>query len=282
MRLTVSGHSFEIMPLEGVLAIARHMGFKGVDISGFHARGRIGFEPEDILADTQGQADRLNRALEQYELDCVDFFPQFGASPDQHSLNDPDPAVRAHTLELIRACARFCQLTRTPGMTILPGVEQPQRSVEENLRVAGEAMHQAAQIAGEYGVELRYEPHMGSITNTPERAVQLITEYAPDAKITLDYSHFVLQYISQERCHAMIPYTGHVHVRPARPGKLQTRHAEGTIDWAEMVQRLKAANYQAALSVEYVCSDWYDLNQVDTLHETVATKEALEPLVGRY
>jgi hypothetical protein len=54
MRLTVSGHSFEILSLEGVLALCKHLGFKGVDISGFHARGRCSIEPEAIAADPQG------------------------------------------------------------------------------------------------------------------------------------------------------------------------------------------------------------------------------------
>ena len=49
MRLTISGHSFEVLSLEGVLSLCKHLGFKGVDISGFHARGRCSIEPEDIL-----------------------------------------------------------------------------------------------------------------------------------------------------------------------------------------------------------------------------------------
>ncbi|MFP4323374.1 MAG: sugar phosphate isomerase/epimerase family protein [Anaerolineales bacterium] len=276
MRLTVSGHTFEMLPLEGVLAIAQHMGFKGVDISGFHARGRIGFEPEDILADPQGQADILNAALEKYGLDCVDFFPQFGASPDQRSLNDPDENVQAHTLELVEACAQFCKLTNTPGMTILPGIDHTHRSLDENLRISGENLKKATDIAAAQGVELRFEPHMGSVAQTPERALTLVQDYAPQAKITLDYSHFMLQYIPEERIHAMIPYTGHVHLRPARPGRLQTRHADNTIDWADVIARLKSAGYAGAVSIEYVAIDWFDCNKVDTLSETIFTKEALE------
>lgn len=282
MRLTVSGHAFEIMPLEGVLAICHHMGFKGVDISGFHNRGRVGFEPEDILADPQAQADRLTQAIAPYDMDVVDFFPQFGVSPDHRSLNDPDPAVSEKSLTLVRACADFCQRVGIPGMTILPGVDHTSRTHEENLKIAGQNMRRATEIAAEYGVEIRFEPHMGSVTHTPELAVRLVEEFAPQAKITVDYSHFILQYIPEERCHVMLPYAGHVHIRPARPGKMQTSHAEGTIDFPDMIRRLKDLNYQAALSVEYVCQEWFDGNQIDTLHETVVTKEALQDLVGRF
>ena len=80
MRLTVSNHSFEYLPLEGTLALAKAMGFTGVDIAGFHNRGRCSLEPDEVGADPEAHADRLNALLEQYGLDAVDFFPQFGAS----------------------------------------------------------------------------------------------------------------------------------------------------------------------------------------------------------
>ena len=38
MRLTVSNHAFEYLDLEGTLALTKAMGFKGVDIAGFHNR----------------------------------------------------------------------------------------------------------------------------------------------------------------------------------------------------------------------------------------------------
>jgi sugar phosphate isomerase/epimerase len=280
MRLTVSAYSFEVLPLEACLSIAKHMGFKAVDLSGFHARGRASIEPEAIAADPDHEADAVGELLARHGLTCTDFFPQFGASPDQHSLNDPDPEVREKNLALIRGCARFCQRLGIPGMTILPGVDHPLRKHEDNLQIAGHYLRLAAKIAEEYGVQLRFEPHMGSVAQTPEVAIRLVTEFATSARITLDYSHFMLQYIPLERIHACIPYTGHVHVRPTRAGKLQTRYVENTIPWAEVIARLKAVGYQGALSLEYVCADWYDLNQCDTLCETWTTKDALLPLVG--
>jgi sugar phosphate isomerase/epimerase len=163
MRLTVSGHSFEILSLEGVMAVVRHLGFKGIDISGFHARGRCSLEPEDVTANPQTQADMVTAPLDKYELDAVDFFAQFGVSPDQHGLNDLDPTIRQKNEELFRRCARFCHLAGIPGMTILPGVDHPERKLWENLEFAGHAMKRATEIAGEYGVNLRFEPHIGRL-----------------------------------------------------------------------------------------------------------------------
>ena len=280
MRLTVANYSFEMLPLEGTLALVHHMGFKGVDIAGFHNRGRCSFEPEVVRNDPQGQADILKALLDKYELDAVDFFAQYGSHPGEHSINDPDDAVRARDEDLIRGSARFCQAAGIPGLTILPGVDHVGRSLAANLEASGEALRRAAEIAAEYDVQLRFEPHMGSVADTPELALQLI-EMAPAAKITLDYSHFVLQYIPEDRIHALIPHTGHFHLRPARPGKLQTAWEEGTIDFVDVINRLKAANYQGAVSIEYVYADWFDINRNDTLAETVITKEAVQDHVGR-
>ena len=280
MRLTACAYSYEVLPLEACLSIVKHMGFKSVVLSGFHARGRASIEPEAIAADPQGQADQVKALLDRYELYCSDFFPQFGASPDQHSLNDPDPDIREKNHTLIRGIGQFCKLLGVHSMTILPGVDHLGRSHEENLKVSGAELQRATEIAGEYGVEIRFEPHMGSIAPTPELGIRLVKEFAPNAKISLDFSHFVLQYISLERIYACIPYTGHVHIRPARDGKLQTRYAENTIPWAEVINRLKAANFQGVLSLEYICSTWFDLDRCDTLFETWTTKEALLPYIG--
>jgi len=279
MRLTVTNHSFEMLSLEGTLALAHHIGFKGVDIAGFHNRGRCSFEPEAVLNDPQGQADILKPLLDKYELDAVDFFPQYGSHPGEHSINDPDDSIRAKDEDYIRGSAQFCKAVGIPGFTILPGIDHLGRSLAENLEASGKALKRATEIAAEYDVELRFEPHMGSVADTPELALQLI-EMAPDAKVTLDYAHFTLQYIADDRVHALIPHTGHFHLRPARFGKLQTAWDEGTIDFVDIINRLKAVNYQGALSIEYVYADWFDINRNDVLSETIITKEALQDHVG--
>jgi sugar phosphate isomerase/epimerase len=275
MRLTISTHAFEALNLEGTLAISKAMGFKGVDIAGFHNRGKCSYEPDEVGENPQKFADDLNRLLDKYELDAVDFFPQFATSFTERSLNDPDPAVREKNFKSMRGIARFCKLASIPGITVLPGADHVGRPLQQNLELAGEGLRKYTDICGEQDVMVRFEPHMSSVAMTPELAIQLV-EMAPKALITLDYSHYLVQYIPMDRIHKMIPHTGHVHIRQARPGKLQTRFVEGTVDFLDVARRLEAAGYKYCLSIEYVCSEWYDANQVDTLTETVVTKEALD------
>lgn len=279
MHLTASAYSFEVLPLEACLSIVKHMGFSHVDLSGFHARGRASVEPDAIVADTQGEADKMKALLDKYELIVSDFFPQFGLSFDEHSLNNPNPAIREKNYVYIRACAHFSQLIGSPGMTILPGVDHTVRPLAENLSVSIEYLRRAVEIAGAYGVEIRFEPHMGAVADTPELALQLV-EAVPGLKVTLDVSHFTLQYIPVERVYALVPHTGHVHIRQARPGKLQVAYDEGSIDFPDLIARLKAVGYRGGLTVEYVCADWFEVNRNDTLYESAVALERLTPYVN--
>ncbi len=276
MKLAVGNWSFEVLPLEATLMVCKSLGFDSVGISGFHNRGRCSFEPADVLANPQKQADILNALLDKYQLKVIDFFPQFGIAPSIHSLNDMDASIRERNMEYVRGAAQFCKLIGSPGMTILPGVDQLERPLADNLAVSAEYLAKAVAIAGEYGIEVRFEPHMGSVADTPELALQLVNA-VPGLKVTLDFAHFLLQYIPMERIYSLIPHTGHIHVRQARFGKLQVAHAEGMIDYADVIKRLKAVGYTGALTCEYVCADWFEVNRNDTLYETSVAREMLLP-----
>ena len=228
-----------------------------------------------MAADPRSHADRLNRLLDQYELEAVDFFPQFGASLDERAFNSPDPAVRQQNQTAFQGIVTFCKLVGIPGFTISPGMHHPDRSYNENLDTTAEALNALTDIAGEQNIAVRFEPHVMSVVDTPERAMALL-ERTPQATVTLDYSHFTLQYIPDERIHPLLAHTDHFHIRPARPGKLQSRLDENTIDFVDIVNRLKALNYQRCLSVEFVCMTWYDCNQVDCLTETIFVKDLLQ------
>lgn len=279
MRLSASTYSFEAIPLEGTLAVCKSMGFKAVDIAGFHARGRASYEPDDVGANPQKFADRLNVLLDKYELEALDFFPQFGANPNERSMNDPDPTILKQNVQSFRGIVQFCKLTGMHNVTVLPGIDHPERPHAQNLDESAKALSLLVDIAGEAGIGITFEPHMASVAQTPEVALELL-ERVPGVKFTLDYSHYVLQYIPVERVHPMIPHAGHVHIRQAKPGKLQTAYSAGTIDFIDIIQRLKAAGYDGAVSVEYVCADWFGANEIDTLTETAVTKAALEPYVS--
>lgn len=279
MRLTVSNYTFEAIPLEGTFAICHFMGFRGVVVSAFKDRGNGGYDPHQVAANPQKYADHLRGLLDKYELECVDFFPQFALSFYDRAINHPNPDIRRETLEAFGGIARFCKLAGIPGVTILPGAPFVERTQEQNLDVSGQMLQQCAQIAGESGVELYFEPHAESVCDKPELALSLV-ERAPAAKFALDYSHFVVQNIPVERVHPLLPHAGTFHVRQTRRGKIQSRYHEGIIDFVDIIRRFQAIGYDGCLTIEYICADWYGGNEIDTLAETMTTKAALEQYVG--
>jgi sugar phosphate isomerase/epimerase len=278
MKLGITTWSFESLPLADVLSLSVSLGFNRVDIAGFHQRGRCSFNPHHVGADPSTHAKQLNELKARYGVEVADYFPQFGASLDQYSLNDPDPEVRGYLRKMLQGTVEFCQLAGIPGISLSPGVHHLNRSVEQNLETSAEEFAFLARMAENSGVTIRVEPHMHAIADTPERT-QYILNKAPATRVTLDYAHFLLQYISFERIHQLLPFTDHVHVRQARMGKMQTRTAEGTIDYPDIISRLAALNFKGTFALEYVHMDWFDCNQVDCLNETLNTKAIIEPLI---
>ena len=104
----------------------------------------------------------------------------------------------------------------------------------------------------------------------------MLLQATPGSMVTLDYSHFIMQYIPEERIHPLLAYTDHFHIRSARPGKLQSRLDENTIDFIDIADRLDRLAYKGCLSLEYVYMDWYDCNQIDCLTETILTKDYMQ------
>src|SRR5689334_15774229 len=105
MKLACGNFCFEVLPLEATLMVCKSLGFDAVDIAGFHDRGRCSFEPADVAADPQKQADILLPLLEKYQLTVTDYFTQFGAAPALHSLNDMNEATRERNMDYVRGAA---------------------------------------------------------------------------------------------------------------------------------------------------------------------------------
>ena len=68
-------------------------------------------------------------------------------------------------------------------------------------------------------------------------------------------------------------------MRQAKFGKLQVAHADGMIDYPDVISRLQAVGYNGALTTEYVCADWFEVNRNDTLYETSVAREMLLPYI---
>ena len=162
------------------------------------------------------------------------------------------------------------------GLTVLPGVawaEDPDAS----WSVCVEELGWRVDEAGAVGVEVRIEPHVGSIVALPELVLRLCAEL-PGLRLTLDASHFEVQSVTLDRLLTLAPLAGHVHVRAAKPGAVQVRWRDNETDFAALVEALRAAGYDGGYCVEYVPMAKWRCDELDVVSESLATRAALNEL----
>ncbi|MBK8047585.1 MAG: hypothetical protein IPK16_10960 [Anaerolineales bacterium] len=123
-----------------------------------------------------------------------------------------------------------------------------------------------------YGLVLGVEPHVGSITSSPEAALALIGA-VPGLTLTLDYTHFTRLGLADVAIEPLLAHASHFHVRGACKGRLQAPFKENTIDYDRVLTQMAATGYAGWLGIEYVWIDWERCNECDNLSETILFRD---------
>jgi sugar phosphate isomerase/epimerase len=271
-RLACADSAFPRLSHNAVLAVIRDLAITAVDICVF-----AGYEhnpPETVARDPIAAADRIRRRLERLELAVSDVFAILGPTFETLAVNHPDASVRERSFESFEQIASFAAQLGSPGITILPGVAHPGVPLADSMRLAAVELERRAERADQLGLGLSIEPHYGSLADTPALALELL-DHAPTLALTLDYSHFVFQGISQADVDVLIPRARHVHLRQAAPGVMQARAWEGAIDFPRLVASLQSAGYEGALALEYQYEEWLNCCRVDCISETAELRDLI-------
>ena len=128
-------------------------------------------------------------------------------------------------------------------------------------------------------MKLRIEPHVESVTWSPELALRMLDE-VPGLSLTLDHSHFVFHGMTYEHIALMHPYGTHWHARQASLSWLQARFDEGTIDFKRIVADLTRSGYEGVIALEVVSTQWLELDHIDVLTETIQLRDQLRALLA--
>jgi len=158
----------------------------------------------------------------------------------------------------------------------------PAPKPESSVEAETPRLRALVDVAGQHGRTLCLETHIDTLTQDPLTAERLAQE-AQGLGLTLDPSHYLSQGRSEESWRCLYPYVRHVHLRDAGPGRerIQTRWGQGQLPLATLIQRLRAVNYQGALSVEYISPGRLGLNDNYPLAPEVrAAQEALVRALG--
>jgi sugar phosphate isomerase/epimerase len=267
MQLSVTSWSFPACNLDEAWAIARALGFQALDLGLFYGpaldKARVLADPERAAADVKARG-----------IQGANLYWLFGGGLADRALTDP--STRAANLADFAAVCRFAAAAGIPSVFVLPGVMDT-RPREQAIAESAESLRALLSIANDHGLTLTVEPHVGGLLASPADTLALL-EQAPGVKLALDYAHFACMGFPQEAIDPLAPFAGHVHLRQARPGALQAKWGEGTLDFAAMIATLRASGYAGWLAVEYVHQSYMNTLCDDVLTETIRMRDAMHAL----
>lgn len=278
MRLSCADYSFPLLPYDVNLALIKGLEFDAVDVAVFS--GNPNNSAEEVIADPTGVGRRVKAMVDDTGLVVADVFPivitDFRPVFDVQSAapNNPSAEVRTTARDDFRRFVEFTLVLESPGLTILPGCPFDGNDPSRDWGLAAEELNWRVEVAQEAGLELGFEPHIGSITETPETTAQFVAQ-VPGLKVCLDFTHFIYQGIPQERIETLLPISRHHQVRQAAPEVMQAISYEGTIDIQRLVRQLAAMDYNGFIAAEYVRMQKWDCDRVDNLSETIYVRDQI-------
>jgi sugar phosphate isomerase/epimerase len=246
MKLSLTSWSLPACTLAEAAGIAKVLGIGALDVGYFYGPA---LDKARVLAEPERVADEV-RAL-GIAVPCL--YHLFGASLADRNL--ADPRHRAANEADLRQAVNFCKAAGIGVVFVLPGVVNPGQGREAALAESAESLKRLLPIAAALTLELLSK--------------------VPGLKLALDYAHFVCLGYRQEEIDALAPHAGHVHLRQAKMGELQTKLAKGTINIGAELATLRDVGYAGYLALEYTHQDYMDSLYDDVLTETIQMRDAV-------
>lgn len=263
MHLSLTSWSFPRLTLQEAADVSLALGIGALDLS---TRGRPGLDKAEILADPAAAAERVRRL----GVSCPNYFHHFGADHADRNLALPG-SVEANARDMARVLT-FCDAAGIGTVFVLPGQINPGQSRAEALDAASDGIAALLEVARDFTAEVCIEPVVRSVAESPGTVRALVDRTG--VRLALDPSHLVCLGHTQDAIDPLAPHAAHVHLRQARPGSLQARMAEGTINFPAFFAALRQAGYDGALAIEYLHPVGPHGYTEDVLTETVAMRDA--------
>jgi sugar phosphate isomerase/epimerase len=263
MELSLTSWSLRACNLMEAATIVKALGIGALDLGYFYGPA---LDKAALLATPARLAEQV-RAL---GVRVPSLYHLFGATLAERNL--ADPAHRGANEADLKQVVVFCAEAGIPTVFVLPGVCNPGQSRSQAFAESAESCRRLLPIAAEQGVQLTIEPHVQSYLETPPLVLDLVGQ-VPGLKLTLDYAHFVCLGWRQDEIDVLAPHAAHVHLRQAKPGFLQTKMSQGTINFEAQCAALRDAGYDGCLSLEFVHQDYMDTLYDDVLTETIILRD---------
>jgi sugar phosphate isomerase/epimerase len=215
-------------PFERALQTIAELGFSKVDVA-IHEEGPH-LRPSEVAADVHTVATRLRLGP--------------GLTPCAFSAAIDAPNLAGYKAHLTAVC-RLGRLTSVPVVTV------PAASAGTGLDAEVRRLRELCALAAREGVMLTVATRTGTLTETPDGAVELCRR-VPGLGLTLDPSHYIAGPNQGASWDAVYPYVRHVHLRDTGfgPNQFQVRIGQGEVEYGKIVSMLGRHRYDRALTVD--------------------------------
>lgn len=264
MKLSITSWSFPLLTLDEVGAVAHTIGMEGLDIGYFY---RSALDRARVLDDPETYGHEIAARL---PLPVSNLYHLFGGSVAERNL--ADPGSRAANLADFRKALAFCKAAGAPTVFVLPGVINGAQTRAQALDATVESLKPLVEAAQTAGIDLCVEPHVHSYLESPAITAEMC-DRVPGLKLALDHAHFVVSGYRQDEIDSLIPWLGHAHLRQARPGALQAKMEQGTLNFPALFSAIRDSGYDGYLACEYVNQDYFDTVHDDVISETIKMRD---------
>jgi sugar phosphate isomerase/epimerase len=233
--------------LEGSLRLTRDLGFRVADASAAQLGGQ-----DRIAADPAVAAQALRSAAASAEVRLEEFaiFPIQLEGRPRLGL-DQDPALRT---AISARWQKLCACAAAAGCRSILGAVghlDPALGPERSFDLVTSATRDWAQTAAHHGLVFTAEVDADGWFGTPADAARFIAAVDhPAFALTLDFAHFVSRGRALTDCFYLLPWARHFHIKQARPGYLKSLWHRGTIDFATLLDALRARDWSGVLAIE--------------------------------
>lgn len=264
-----------------VMDVVADLGFTGVDVAVFGTVTAV--TVPDVVARPRERAAEVRSAAAERGLVVADVFltghhlDLTRLSPTSRHPGDVEELSRIY-----RGTVEFADAVGAPGVTLLPGVIEEGMTRGEAFARSAESLSELIAVAGERGLGVSIEPHIGSLVPTAVEVLELV-ELTPGLQVTLDPGHLVHGGGSLEaEVLPLVPVTRHLQARFGGPGAMQSRRADNQIDYARIVNVLLDGGYEGWLASEFVWMAKWDCDRVDNVAEAAGMLEYLRGIVREH
>ncbi len=233
--------------IEEAIKYAAESGYEGIDIWG----GRPHIYRHDFSAH---ELQRIRALLVQAKLAVPSFMPAFFRYP--HSLVSPNDIVRRDSLQYMYECADNAVALAAESLLVIPGRSLSNQDPADAWDRLLDSVAAVLNYTAQYDMALAVEPANSSVSdlvNTAADAMRLIASIDDNRLgVTIDTGHI---HLSNESPAEAVAICGtrllQVHVND-NDGKTQQNLilGEGTFDFEDFIQTLRAHEYKGYLTSE--------------------------------